>query len=90
MLPGQLSVSFIPITYITGLSFRLSSYVAQPISPNLAKCFDAAFHAFICPIWYCEYLANKLTKPLYTRMARLRTEILFNVSGEIANSSGLT
>jgi hypothetical protein len=88
LLQSELSKSFLPIAYFTGVTCRFWAYITSPIPP-VSKVFDGISHIAMSPIWLCEYLINKVTGPIF-KATPLKTEIPLNISGEIAAGSGLT
>ena len=88
ILPTELSKSFLPIAYFTGVTCRFWAYITSPLPP-VSKVFDGISHVAMSPIWLFEYLINRVTGPIFRRTP-LRTEIPLNITGEVAAGSGLT
>ena len=88
LLKDELSKSFLPIAYFTGITCRFWAYITSPIPP-VSKVFDGISQIALSPIWLCEYCINKVAGPLFKRTP-LKTEIPLNVTGEISAGSGLT
>ena len=88
MMQTELTKSFLPIAYFTGVTCRFWAYITSPIPP-VSKVFDGISHIAMSPIWLIEYLINQVTGPIY-KATPLKTAIPLNVSGEVAAGSGLT
>lgn len=88
LLQSELSKSFLPIAYFTGVTCRFWAYITKPFPP-ISKVFDGISHIAMSPIWLAELVINKVTGPLF-KNSPLRTEIPLNVTGEVAQGSGLT
>lgn len=88
LLGTELSKSFLPIAYFTGMTCRFWAYITKPIPP-VSKVFDGVSHIAMSPIWLIEFAVNKITGPIF-KATPLRTEIPLNVTGEVAAGSGLT
>jgi thiaminase len=88
LLQTELSKSFLPIAYFTGVTCRFWAYITSPLPP-VSKVFDGISHVAMSPIWLLEYLINKVTGPIF-RATPLKTEIPLNVTGEVAAGTGLT
>lgn len=88
LLPTELSKSFLPIAYFTGVACRFWAYITAPLPP-ISKAFDGISHLAMSPIWLVEYIINQITGPIF-KATRLKTEIPLNISGEVAAGTGLT
>lgn len=88
LLSTELSKSFLPIAYFTGMTCRFWAYITKPI-PTVSKVFDGVSHIAMSPIWLIEFAVNKITGPIF-RATPLRTEIPLNITGEVAAGTGLT
>ena len=88
LLQTELSKSFLPIAYFTGVTCRFWAYITSPI-PSVSKVFDGMSHIAMSPVWLVEYLINKVTGPIF-KATPLKTEIPLNITGEVAAGSGLT
>jgi len=88
LLQTELSKSFLPIAYFTGVTCRFWAYITSPFPP-VSKVFDGVSHIAMSPVWAVEFLINKVTGPIF-KATSLRTEIPLNVTGEVASGSGLT
>ena len=82
LLQTELTKSFLPIAYFTGVTCRFWAYITSPFPP-VSKVFDGISHVAMSPIWLGEYLINKVTGPIF-RATPLHTEIPLNISGEVA------
>lgn len=63
LLSTELSKSFLPIAYFTGVTCRFWAYITSPFPP-VSKVFDGLSHIAMSPIWLAEFLINKVTGPL--------------------------
>jgi len=88
MISTELSKSFLPIDYFTGITFRFWAYISDPIPP-VAKVFDGISHIVMSPIWCLEYLFNKGTAKIW-ESSPLRVSIPLYITGEVTAGSGLT
>jgi len=88
LLQTELSKSFLPIAYFTGVTCRFWAYITSPLPP-ISRVFDGISHIAMSPIWLLEYAINKVTGPIF-RLTPLKTEIPLNVTGEVAAGSGMT
>ena len=88
LIHTELSKSFMPIAYFTGVTCRFWAYITSPFPP-VSKAFDGISHIAMSPIWLAEYLINKVTGPIF-KSTGLKTEIPLNITGEVAAGTGLT
>lgn len=88
LLQVELSKSFLPIAYFTGVTCRFWAYITLPFPP-ISKFFDGVSHIAMSPIWLVEFLINQITGPIF-KLTPLKTEIPLNITGEVASGSGLT
>jgi hypothetical protein len=88
LLQTELSKSFLPIAYFTGVTCRFWAYITSPFPP-VSRVFDGISHIAMSPIWLAEYLINKVTGPIF-KATSLQTEIPLNITGEVAAGTGLT
>lgn len=88
LLQIELSKSFLPIAYFTGVTCRFWAYITSPLPP-VSKVFDGISHIAMSPIWLAEFLINKVTGPIF-KATPLKTEIPLNITGEVAAGTGLT
>ena len=88
LLYTELSKSFLPITYFTGVTCRFWAYITSPFPP-VSRVFDGISHIAMSPIWVVEYLINSVTGPIF-KATSLKTEIPLNITGEVAAGTGLT
>lgn len=88
LLQTELTKSFFPIAYFTGITCRFWAYITSPL-PAVSKVFDGVSHIAMSPIWLAEHLINKVTGPIF-KSTPLNVEIPLNVTGEVAAGSGLT
>jgi thiaminase len=88
LLQTELSKSFLPIAYFTGVTCRFWAYITSPLPP-VSRVFDGISHIAMSPIWLAEFLINKVTGPIF-KATPLKTEIPLNITGEVAAGTGLT
>ena len=88
LLYTELSKSFLPIAYFTGVTCRFWAYITSPI-PAVSRFFDGVSHISMSPLWLSEYLINKVMGPVY-KATPLKVEVPLNITGEVAAGTGLT
>jgi hypothetical protein len=88
LLQTELSKSFLPIAYFTGITCRFWAYITSPFPP-VSKVFDGISHIAMSPVWALEFIINKVTGPIF-KATPLKTEIPLNITGEVAAGTGLT